>query len=283
MHPLFFEDTMEPIRQAVERAKATGVAPPEPQGRPISAPHVQPPSLSNTRPDHSLRIKEVELDRKHLENCRLIAHNAADPRASSFDMLRTQVLQSMDQRNWQFLAVTSPTAGCGKTVTSINLALSIARQPERAVFLIDLDLHRPQVASCLGIKCQNGLLSVLDGRSGLPDAMVEARVDSYQFLVLPTEGPILGSSELLASRAMSSLLQTIKRDFNSYTVILDMPPMLTGDDVIALLPQLDCVLLVAAVGISTLSELKQCSKHLQSAEVVRVVLNRTPDSTVGYG
>jgi Mrp family chromosome partitioning ATPase len=198
-------------------------------------------------------------------------------------MLRTQVLQSMDQRNWQFLAVTSPTAGCGKTVTSINLALSIARQSERAVFLVDLDLHRPQVASCLGLKCQNGLLSVLDGRAGLPDAMVQARIDNYQFLVLPAEGPILGSSELLASRAMSSLLQTIKRDFKSYTVILDMPPMLTGDDVIALLPQLDCVLLVAAVGTSTLSELKQCSKHLQSAEVVRVVLNKTPDTTVGYG
>ena len=274
---------MEPIRQAVERAKASGVAPPEPQGRPISARQVQPPGLGNTRPDHSLRIKEVQLDRQHLENCRLIAHNAADPRASSFDMLRTQVLQSMDQRNWQFLAVTSPTAGCGKTVTSINLALSIARQSERAVFLVDLDLHRPQVASCLGIKCQNGLLSVLDGRAGLPDAMVQARIDNYQFLVLPAEGPILGSSELLASRAMSSLLQTIKRDFKSYTVILDMPPMLTGDDVIALLPQLDCVLLVAAVGTSTLSELKQCSKHLQSAEVVRVVLNKTPDTTVGYG
>ena len=274
---------MEPIRQAVERAKASGVAPPEPQGRPISARQVQPPGLGNTRPDHPLHIKEVQLDRQHLESCRLIAHNAADPRASSFDMLRTQVLQSMDQRNWQFLAVTSPTAGCGKTVTSINLALSIARQSERAVFLVDLDLHRPQVASCLGIKCQNGVLSVLDGRAGLPDAMVQARIDNYQFLVLPAEGPILGSSELLASRAMSSLLQTIKRDFKSYTIILDMPPMLTGDDVIAILPQLDCVLLVAAVGTSTLSELKQCSKHLQSAEVVRVVLNKTPDTTVGYG
>ena len=274
---------MEPIRQAVERAKASGVAPPEPQGRPISARQVQPPGLGNTRPDHTLHIKEVQLDRQHLENSRLIAHNAADPRASSFDMLRTQVLQSMDQRNWQFLAVTSPTAGCGKTVTSINLALSIARQSERAVLLVDLDLHRPQVASCLGIKCQNGVLSVLDGRAGLPDAMVQARIDKYQFLVLPAEGPILGSSELLASRAMSSLLQTIKRDFKSYTIILDMPPMLTGDDVIALLPQLDCVLLVAAVGTSTLSELKQCSKHLQSAEVVRVVLNKTPDTTVGYG
>src|SRR5262245_11567532 len=114
------EDSMELIRQAVERAKASGVTPPEPQGRPISGRQVQHPSLGNTRPDHGLHIKEVQLDRLHLENCRLIAHNVADPRASSFDMLRTQVLQSMDQRNWQFLAVTSPTAGCGKTVMAIN-------------------------------------------------------------------------------------------------------------------------------------------------------------------
>ena len=33
---------MEPIRQAVERAKASGVAPPEPQGRPISARQFSP-------------------------------------------------------------------------------------------------------------------------------------------------------------------------------------------------------------------------------------------------
>jgi len=94
---------------------------------------------------------------------------------------------------------------------------------------------------------------------------------------------MLGSSELIASRAMSTLLQNIKRDFRSQTVILDMPPMLSSDDVIALLPQIDCVLLVAAVGTSTVSEIKQCSMHLQGAEVVRLVLNKSTEATIGYG
>ena len=278
---------MEQIRQAVERAKASGMPTAGPQVRPGAgqspAHHQSDFSASRPQPAASqIKINEAELNRAHLESRRIIAHNSADPRSSSFDMLRTQVLQSMDQRNWQFLAVTSPTPGCGKTVTAVNLALSIARQPERSLLLIDLDLSRPKVARTLGMKCQHGLLSVLDGRASLADTMIQARVDNHRFMVLPTEASILGSSELIASRAMSSLLQAIKRDFRNWTVILDMPPMLASDDVIAMLPQIDCVLLVAAVGNSTVSEIKECNRHLQAREVVRLVLNKSSDSTTRY-
>src|SRR5262249_5558834 len=275
---------MEQIRQAVERAKASGMPAAEAQSRmDINWPR-HSSDLSTSRPEMTAvdKLKEVELNRKHLESHRIIAHNAADPRSSSFEMLRTQILQSMDQRNWQFLAVTSPTAGCGKTVTAVNLALSIARQPERSVLLVDMDLPRPRVASTLGVRCEHGLLAVLDGRAALSDAMIQARIDSYQFMVLPMETPIVGSSELIASRTMSSILQGIKRDFGARTVILDMPPMLSSDDVIAMLPQIDCVLLVAAVGNSTVSEIKECSRHLQATEVVRLVLNKSADSTMRY-
>jgi protein-tyrosine kinase len=276
---------MEQIRQAVERAKASGMPTSGPQVRTgAGQPAQHQADFSASRPDAApqVKIREAELNREHLESRRIIAHNPADPRSSSFDMLRTQVLQSMDQRNWQFLAVTSPTPGCGKTVTAVNLALSIARQPERSVLLVDLDLPRPQVASTLGVRCQHGLLSVLDGRAALADAMIQARIDNHRFMVLPTEAPILGSSELIASRAMSSLLQGIKRDYRSRTVILDMPPMLSSDDVIAMLPQIDCILLVAAVGNSTVSEIKECHRHLQAREVVRLVLNKSSESTTRY-
>ena len=274
---------MEPIRQAVERAKASGLPTPEPQSRVSTNRRAADSIIVSGHPGVSRQYREAELNREHLEASRLIAHNAANPRSNAFDMLRTQVLQAMDQRNWQFLAVTSPTAGCGKTITALNLALSIARQPERSVFMLDLDLQRPHVADALGIKCDRGLLSVLDGRASLREVTYQARIDSYQFLVLPSEASMLGSSELIASRAMSTLLQNIKRDFRSQTVILDMPPMLSSDDVIALLPQIDCVLLVAAVGTSTVSEIKQCSMHLQGAEVVRLVLNKSSEATIGYG
>ena len=94
--------------------------------------------------------------RRILESRRIISYDVADQRSKSFDMLRTQILQSMHQNKWQVLAITSPTAGCGKTLTAINLALSVARQPECSALLVDMDLQKPQVARRLGIPMRDG-------------------------------------------------------------------------------------------------------------------------------
>jgi protein-tyrosine kinase len=222
------------------------------------------------------RIKNVPLKAAHLESMRIVSHNKDDLRARSFDMLRTQVLQSMDNGGWQFLAVTSPTAGCGKTVTACNLALSIARLPERSVLLVDLDMRKPKVTSYLGIKRDFGLLSVLQGRQNLSDAIVQVGIEREQLLVLPGE-QTNASSEWMASPTMATLLQTIKREFRSRIVILDLPPILGGDDVLSILPQLQSVLLVAGAGDSLVSEIKKCTKYLKATPVVRVVVNKTTE------
>jgi protein-tyrosine kinase len=284
---------MEKIKQAVERAKASAN---EERLRPMTAPQapVAPPQYSMAPPQSSTqkpvdsqsglaaRFRDVKLDGLELEQHRIVAHNAADPRSKSFDMLRTQVLQSMDQKNWQFIAVTSPTAGCGKTVTAINLALSIARQPERSALLVDMDLQRPAVANYLGIKCQQGLKGILEEQTTLADAMVRVHVDNCELMVLPAEGSTVHSSALIASRAMSTMLQDIRAAFKSRIVIFDLPPLLQGDEVLAILPRIDCVLLVTAAGISTQQQIIECNRHLQSTEVVRLVLNKAHEPTSGY-
>ena len=132
----------------------------------------------------------------------------------------------MDQRDWKIVGVTSPTPGCGKTVTAINLALSVARQPERSVLLVDLDLRKPQVASCLGLRRNEGVISVLDGRTTLASAIIPARIGNNHLAVLPTEAATSGSSDRMASRAMTEMLEQIKRDYQSQMVILDLPPLL---------------------------------------------------------
>jgi len=86
----------------------------------------------------------------------------------------------------------------------------------------------------------------------------------------------------MASREIRNVSQAIRSEFSSHIVILDMPPVLPSDDVISILPQIDCVLLTAAVGISTVSEIEQCNRHLQSTELVRVVLNKTAEINSGY-
>ena len=272
---------MESIRQAVERMRSRGGAGPEQQSR--TGPNLPRRRSEFDAPEDgfSAQIQETVLDSAHLQSKRIISHLVTDRRSKSFDMLRTQVLQSMDLKGWNTLAVTSPTPSCGKTLTALNLALSIARQPDRSVLLVDLDFQKPQVAVCLGLKCDEGVLSVVEGRTTLSDAIIPVRVGNLRFMVLPTASAI-GSSELISSRAMAAMLEDLKKQHHSKTIILDLPPILAGDDVIAILPQVDCALLVTAVGTTTVAQIKECNKHLQSAEVLRIVLNKVPEMSDNY-
>ena len=86
----------------------------------------------------------------------------------------------------------------------------------------------------------------------------------------------------MASQSMTSLLQILKREFRSRIVIFDMPPLLLGDDVISVLPQMDAVLLIAGVGQTSIAEIKECHKHLKSTPVVRVVVNRVAEAGDAY-
>ncbi len=272
-------EPLEHIRKAVERAKGQ----PGSDGQPQLGPAQQPAQFRAHANNSGTPLQsDVILDAVHLESNRIISHDVMDQRSKSFDMLRTQVFQTMDTNSWQLLGVTSPTAGCGKSVIATNLALSIARQPEKSVLLVDMDLQQPQVANHLGLECDQGLISVLEGKSTLARGIVPARIGNSRLLVLPCEKSVINSSEWMGSRAMGVLLNDIKRHFKAWTVILDLPPILVSDDVISVLPQIDCVLFVAAAGFSTAPQIKECNKHLESTPVVRVVLNKAADAAPGY-
>lgn len=268
---------MDSIKQAVELARAAEVAPRKNVGPSVGF-------TDNSRPGSpDAQIRDVRLSTAHLDAARIVAHGASSEHGRYYDMLRTQVLQEMDKKSWQFLAVTSPTAGCGKTVTACNLAMSIARLPERSVLLVDLDLRRPMVASYLGLgSSSGGVLSVLEGRSTLSAAIVQASIGPNSFLVLPGSVSSSGSSEWMASQTMGTILQAVKRDFRSRIVIFDLPPMLLGDDVISILPRMDAALLVAGVGSTSISDIKECQKHLQRTPVVRVVVNKATETVGSY-
>jgi len=267
---------MERIKNAIERAKGTHAV-----ETPLSSQQPFPAPAGDTSAVRSSGQK-VTLNSDHLESERIIAHDIADPRSRFFDVLRTQVLQSMDPKALQFLGITSPTEGNGKTIVSINLALSIARLTERSVLLVDLDLQKPQVANSLGLTCDRGVLSVLAGQTKLSDCLIQAHIGKQKILVLPCEASTLDSSAWMASRSITALLQEIRQNFRAWTVILDLPPILMGDDVISILPQIDCSLLVTAAGKTTTSEVKEAIKHLESTAVVRVVINKVTDVSAAY-
>jgi len=265
---------MENIRQAVERAKANRTS-----AKPQIVDKLEPPwqPVHVAQATVGSRLKEIEISSAKLQSRRIVAHDGADQRARPYDMLRTQVLQSMAQNGWKILGVTSPTPGCGKTLTAINLAFSVARQQNQSVMLADLDLRKPQLADRLGlIPAGGGVLGLLNEHIELANTVMPIRAGNQRITVLST-AKTKESSELLCSAAMRTLLQDLRKEFQ--TVILDLPPVLSSDDVIAVLPYIDCILLVAAVGLSETAEVEQAIRHLQSSQIVRVVLNKTSETS----
>jgi protein-tyrosine kinase len=270
---------MENIRQAIERAKIS---------QPLGSPRASDASRSQVK--HvigdtlagSERLEEVELDLVQLQAQRIFAYDGRNVHSRSFDMLRTEILHSMDSKGWTTLAVTSPTPSCGKTFTAVNLALSMSRQRERQVLLADLDLRKPRVADCLGIKCKGGgATGVVEGHIELRDAIVYARAGHTRLEVLPAT-TALNPADMAGSPGMKSLLGQITRPAQPRIVVVDLPPLLTGHDVISVLPNVDCVLLVAAVGTTKASEIRECNKYLETTELIRFVLNKVPESAAPY-
>lgn len=276
---------MERIKLAIEKAKAGHVdsAPatlavfPGAGEQPRAAPELAKASERMTAqgdplPVHYKQTAVVPLDSQHLENRRVIAHQKAHAAGWAFDVLRTQVLQKMDDNGWKTLAITSPTVESGKTLVSTNLAMSISQLSHRTVLLVDFDLRRPSVAKTLGLTCKHSLNDVLGGRVGVADALVNPGVE--RFVVLPTNESVAGASEALSSARVGHLITELRDRYRDRIVVFDLPPVLAADDVMTVLPRIDCVLLVVASGASTESEVEEAMNRLSKANLLGVVLNK---------
>ncbi|TPG75395.1 CpsD/CapB family tyrosine-protein kinase [Pseudomonas arsenicoxydans] len=219
-----------------------------------------------------VRTKIVPLWTEHLERNRIVAYNKNSNMGRAFDLLRTQVLNIMEENGWRTLAITSPTPEAGKTVLAINLAMSIAHHTTKTALLVDFDLRRPKVGACLGLSMETSLNELLAGEAELADVLVNPTLP--RFVVLPTREPIPLSTEVLSSPVVSHLISDLRERYNSRIVIFDLPPLLSSDDVITVLPKFDCVLLVVANGMNSKKEIEECLHHLGTANLIGTVLNK---------
>ena len=103
------------------------------------------------------KFQEVPLDPKAMERYCVLPQVEDQSALRAYKILRTRVLQRMVSNNWYTLAVTGSTTGEGKTLTAINLAIALAQDVNTWVFLVDLDLQRPQIGNYLGMKFGKGL------------------------------------------------------------------------------------------------------------------------------
>ena len=219
---------------------------------------------------------------RRLRRNRIVAADGGRP-AMDFDVIRTRMMQVMAANNWKRVAITSPTAACGKSTMVMNLAFSLARHKEHKTIVIEADLRKPSLARSMQIPQELQVSRVFEGRS----AFEEQAVRVGENLIFATNvNAVAGSAELLQSTGTVNTLNDLTTQYAPDMMIFDMPPMLTGDDTMAFLNQVDCVLLLAAAEQSTIKQIDACERDIASqTNVMGVILNkcRYMGEEYGYG
>jgi protein-tyrosine kinase len=167
---------------------------------------------------------------------------------------------SRPQSASRMFAVTSSLQGEGKTVTSVNLAVSLANEFDVKVLLVDCDLRKGSVDTLLGIKHKPGLFDVIAGKATISEVIQKTVINNL--FVIPTGDTPLKPSELLGSRRMKNILEQIKGEGYSY-VIFDTPPALPFSDAGILGSQIDGVIMVVQ---SEKTQAQTVRKALESLE-----------------
>lgn len=223
--------------------------------------------------DNWMALTEIRLNDDALLDHRIITRQKSNPAYIAFDQLRTRMTKVLRDNNWRSVAITSPTRGCGKSFVSLNLAMTFCRQPNLKTVLIDMDLKAPSLASTLGYRDIKSLGFYLAGHMSAEDYFM--RVGNNLALGLNTER-VRDSSELIQNESSFEAIEKMTSLLEPDTVIFDLPPMLETDDVIAFLPQVDCVLLVAAAGETLPGHIDECERLFSGqTNFLGVLLNKT--------
>jgi Mrp family chromosome partitioning ATPase len=205
------------------------------------------------------------------------------PESTTIDVMRTKVLQQMRTNGWRTLAITSPSANCGKSTLSTNLAFSFSRQSDLRTIVCDMDFRRPTLSSILGLREGHDFSRVLTGEATFAQEAVRPRPNLAFAL---TQSRVANSAELLQSPSVGPNLQAISDAYQPDIMIFDTPAMFASDDTMAFVQHVDCVLLIAAAGISTIREIDICETDLaQQTNIMGVVLNqcRYMEKDYSYG
>lgn len=234
-----------------------------------------PAAIARRAPVRPLRADVCERNRLKLGT-------EADATAQAYRMLRTRVLQWLDTQQRNTLAMVSSGEGDGKTLSAVNLALSIANDTNHTVLLVDFDLRSPSVHRYLELDVAQGLERFFSGDAAIEDLLVS--VAHPRLAVLPCLTPIAGSSNLLAGNTVRDLVAELKSRYTDRVILFDLPPALQGDDTIAFLPLVDAALLVIGEGSTRKEDLARVAELLAATPVIGSVLNRAARSaTPHYG
>jgi capsular exopolysaccharide synthesis family protein len=200
--------------------------------------------------------------------------------AERYQGLRIKLEQQRQQHGRSVLAVTSPGAGDGKTLTSINLAGVLARESDARVLLVDADLRRSSVGPQVGIPAGTAGLADLVAGSKATLARLVQRPEFCGFDILPAGSSSRPVQQLFRSARFSEVIDEARRGYDY--VLLDTPPLVPVFDAAVLSRKVDGVIVVVAADRTPRKALAAALDLLEPSKVVGIVFNADKSPLFGY-
>ena len=249
-----------------------------------------PASVQSTTEAGTSQVQSINLARLHRMG--VVAPDAEKSQiAEEFRIIkRPLIANAFGQgaarvKNGNMIMITSSLPGEGKSFCAINLAISMALEMDRTVLLVDADVAKPRVPEYLGIHADLGLLDVLQDKNlKLSDVMI--KTDIAKLTILPAGRTYKRATELLASEAMTRLVEDIGNRYPDRIILFDSPPILATSEASVLATHMGQIVMVVEAERTSQEAVREALSHIQSCEVVNMLLNKatpTPGADYYYG
>jgi exopolysaccharide/PEP-CTERM locus tyrosine autokinase len=231
------------------------------------------PVVASENDVKKVSAKQSRVIATRIENPYLVtANDQGSPASEQYRKLKSLIVKLSQAGDFEkTLMVTSPVAGEGKTITSLNLAITMAQEFDHTVLLVEADIRKPSVLNYLGLKAQRGLTDcVLDGID-LKEVIIKTGIGSLS--VLPAGRRIDNPVELFSSNRMQALFAEMKSRYNDRYVIVDTTPLLPFAEPSYIANMTGAVVLVVREGVTTTDKLKRSLEMLKNHNLLGVISN----------
>ncbi|NMM14059.1 MAG: tyrosine-protein kinase family protein [Rhodoferax sp.] len=268
---------IEQAAQRLEQLRQAGAEMPETP--PVATTFAAAQTPAADAPPSALS-RRVEIDLEALALAGIVSPNA--PRSQIADQFRVikrpLISNAMGKgpsmiANGNLIMITSALPGEGKSFTAINLAMSIATELDYTVMLVDADVGRPSVMNMLGLPIGPGLLDlVADESQDLSRMLLKTNID--KLTILPSGTPHARATELLASDAMTRLLNDMAKRYADRIIIFDSPPLLLATESRVLASHMGQIVMVVRAQKTLQSDVAQALATIEACPVKLMLLNQ---------
>lgn len=170
--------------------------------------------------------------------------------------------------------ITSAVAGEGKTFVSFNLSLSIARERDVSILLVDGDVAKGHITEVLGLQNRGGLTDLLSKGDLDPESLVLG-TNVAGLCVLPSGRRTSGAPELFASERMTEIVQKLAAADPKRIVLFDTSPLLMTSESRALARLVDQIVLIVRAESTPQPVLLEAINLLDKTKTIRCILNQS--------